>query len=123
VDRLSIRRDWPRGGVRLAVRRICRSVSDLYRGRKFPALVSRRTRTVLSEPDEDDGVEIQTTPEFRAGTPKLLFEGNYTNAYDVDPDRKRFLMIKPPTIQQRTIDQVNVVLNWFTELQQRVPTR
>jgi eukaryotic-like serine/threonine-protein kinase len=68
-------------------------------------------------------VEIQTTPEFRAGTPKLLFEGNYTNAYDVDPDRKRFLMIKPPTIQQRTIDQVNVVLNWFTELQQRVPAR
>ncbi len=57
-------------------------------------------------------VQIQTAPEFRAGTPRLLFEGRYSSPYDVDPDGNRFLMIKPPMIQQRAIDQVNVVLNW-----------
>jgi hypothetical protein len=35
---------------------------------------------------------------------------------------KRFLMIKPPTIVQRSGDQVTVVLNWFDELRRRAPT-
>ena len=68
-------------------------------------------------------VDIQTTPEFRAGIPRMLFERRYLNSYDVDRDGKRLLMIKPPTVEQRTIDHVNVVLNWFEELNQRVPGR
>jgi Tol biopolymer transport system component len=67
-------------------------------------------------------VDVQTSPEFRAGTPKILFEGTFGNSYDVTSDGKRFLMIKPPAIAQRSADQVTVVLNWFDELRRRVPT-
>ena len=61
-------------------------------------------------------VDIQTTPEFHAGVPKLLFERRYAPYYDVDADGKRFLMIKRPGVQQTVAYQVNVVLNWFEEL-------
>jgi hypothetical protein len=39
-------------------------------------------------------VDVHLAPTFRAGRAKLLFEGNYSNGYDVAPDGKRFLMIK-----------------------------
>jgi WD40-like Beta Propeller Repeat len=66
---------------------------------------------------------------FTAGTPRMLFEGNYVHGnnealYDVSLDGKRFLMVKPggqgdsPAPQQ----QINIVLNWFEELKQRVPS-
>ena len=32
-------------------------------------------------------------------------------------------MIKESEEQQETLTQINVVLNWFEELKQRVPTR
>jgi serine/threonine protein kinase len=67
-------------------------------------------------------VDVQTSPEFRAGTPKILFEGTFGNSFDVTSDGKRFLMIKPHAIAQRSADQVTVVLNWFDELRRRVPT-
>ena len=52
----------------------------------------------------------------------MLFHGNYGNSYDVAPDGKRFLMIKPPAAAaQSPTDQVTVVLNWFEELRRRVP--
>ncbi len=72
-------------------------------------------------------VEITTEPTFSAGNPRLLFEGTFQMGlfaradYNVAPDGQRFVMIQiggsdsPPT-------QINVVLNWFEELKQRVPT-
>ena len=66
-------------------------------------------------------VDVQTNPVFRPGQPKVLFEGRYGNAYDVEPEGKRFLMIKPAAVQRAQGDQVNVVLNWFEELRRRVP--
>jgi serine/threonine-protein kinase len=66
-------------------------------------------------------VDVQTSPAFRAGTPKMLFQGNYGSSYDVAPDGKRFLMIKPPVAVLTPTDQVTVVLNWFEELRRRVP--
>jgi len=66
-------------------------------------------------------VDVQTSPAFRAGTPKVLFQGNYGSSYDVAADGKRFLMIKPPGAAQASTDQVTVVLNWFEELRRRVP--
>jgi len=66
-------------------------------------------------------VDVQTSPAFRAGTPKVLFKGTYASAYDVSPDGKRFLMIKPPATAQAPTDQVTVVVNWFEELHRRVP--
>jgi eukaryotic-like serine/threonine-protein kinase len=73
-------------------------------------------------------VEISTKPSFSAGTPKVLFEGQYqsllisTPNYDVSPDGKRFLMLKPVEQVQAAPTQINVVLNWFEELKQKVPT-
>jgi serine/threonine protein kinase len=44
-------------------------------------------------------------------------------AYDIMPDGKRFLIMLPETQtreQPRPVQQVNIVLNWFEELKQRV---
>jgi Tol biopolymer transport system component len=74
-------------------------------------------------------VEITTQPSFSAGKPKVLFAGQYQpspnpvpNAnYDVTPDGQRFIMLKPGG-QEQAPTQINVVLNWFEELKQKVPT-
>jgi serine/threonine-protein kinase len=76
-------------------------------------------------------VEYQTQPTFSAGKPRLLFEGNYVanapaNAaafYSVAPDGQRFLMTKTPEQPQAALTQINVVLNWFEELKQKVPVK
>jgi Tol biopolymer transport system component len=65
-------------------------------------------------------VDVQTSPAFRAGTPRLVFEGRYGN-YDVAPDGRRFLMITAPAAPKAPTDQMTVVLNWFEELRRRVP--
>ncbi len=68
-------------------------------------------------------VAVEAGTAFTAGTPQVLFEGSYQpgnvgNAgYDVASDG-RFLMSKadPPAVPQ-----INVVQNWFEELNERVP--
>ncbi|PYU28103.1 MAG: hypothetical protein DMG32_03690 [Acidobacteria bacterium] len=72
-------------------------------------------------------VDVTTQPSFSAGRPKMLFEGPYVPTprsfpdYDVSPDGQRFLMLKTSE-QAQASAQINVVLNWFEELKQRVPT-
>ena len=76
-------------------------------------------------------VEYQTQPTFTAGKPRLLFEGNYvanvsTAAgafYSVSPDGQRFLMTKTADQPQASLTQINMVLNWFEELKQKVPAK
>jgi Tol biopolymer transport system component len=72
-------------------------------------------------------VDVKTAPEFSASKPRRLFEWAYERSdaywpnYDATADGKRLLMlryIEPPHAAQR---QINVVLNWFDELKQRVP--
>ena len=72
-------------------------------------------------------VEIATQPTFSAGRPRVLFEGNrylsdsiLVRYYDVSPDGQRFLMIRTNEPEPAPT-QINVVLNWFEELQRRVP--
>jgi Tol biopolymer transport system component len=78
--------------------------------------------------DKMMAVDITTQPGFAAGTPRMLFEGRYEPApvpnvnYDVSPDGQRFLMLKPSEQTQAAPTQINVVLNWFEELKQKVPT-
>ena len=70
-------------------------------------------------------VSVRTGQEFHADKPRLLFDGPYVGqggdiSFDVAPDG-RFLMV---TGDEASLGrQLNVVTNWFTELQQRVPTR
>ena len=72
-------------------------------------------------------VDITTEPTFSAGTPKVLFDGDFRTGnvsradYDVTPDGQRFLMVHLGDLLEAS--QINVVLNWFEELKQRVPTR
>jgi eukaryotic-like serine/threonine-protein kinase len=72
-------------------------------------------------------VEIATQPSFSAGKPRMLFEGPYMPTpltapnYDVSPDGQRFLMLKLTEQAQAAPTQINVVLNWFEELKQKVP--
>jgi hypothetical protein len=72
-------------------------------------------------------IAVQTQPTFAAAKPKVLFERHYEASpqsflanYDVSPDGQRFLMIKASE-QESTAMQINVVLNWFEELKERVP--
>ncbi len=72
-------------------------------------------------------VDIGTQSSFSAGNPRILFSEPYLPTpiipanYDVSPDGQRFLMLKPSE-QETAPTQINVVLNWFEELKQKVPT-
>ncbi len=85
-------------------------------------------------------VPVKTEPVFSLETPRMLFRGTYSfqnrtqisppNLYpkiwDISPDGKRFLMIKPPgaaTSVEGSARRINVVLNWTEELKQRVPVK
>lgn len=69
-------------------------------------------------------VEVDTTPTFAPGVPRVLFEGPYEHNpyggqnFDVAPDG-RFLMVRPAPGAAPT--QLNVILDWFDELKQKVP--
>jgi hypothetical protein len=63
-----------------------------------------------------------------AERPTLLFDGRYDSKegpgasnYDVIPDGRGFVMIRSRESASRT-QQINVVLNWFAELERLVPT-
>ncbi len=72
-------------------------------------------------------VRVTTEPTFTAGSPVVLFTGEFTTSgavvnYDISPDGQRFLMIKETEEEEGQQDQINVVLNWFEELKRLVPT-
>jgi eukaryotic-like serine/threonine-protein kinase len=79
--------------------------------------------------DKMMALDMTTQPTFSAGKPKMLFERKYFTsdfplvgtAYDLAADGQRFLMVKD-TEQASALTQINVVLNWFEELKQKVPT-
>jgi dipeptidyl aminopeptidase/acylaminoacyl peptidase len=77
--------------------------------------------------DKMMAVDIATQPSFTVGKPRMLFEGPYLPTpttspnYDASPDGQRFLMVKPTEQAQAAPTQINVVLNWFEDLKQKVP--
>jgi serine/threonine-protein kinase len=57
------------------------------------------------------------------GTPQALFENPYLE-YDVAPGDNKFLMLKPVAGQQGALtNELHVIVNWFTDLAQRVPVK
>jgi Tol biopolymer transport system component len=64
-------------------------------------------------------VDIETTPTLQLGAPHPLFELSGRD-YDVHPSGRRFLIVR--TERDARPGQINVVLNWFEELQRLVPT-
>jgi hypothetical protein len=88
-------------------------------------------------------VDVETNLTFKRGNPKILFKGTYrssqlpkgtTTPWDISPDGKKFLMIKPSgapaggsTAEKPAPapprPKINIVVNWFEELKQRVPIK
>ena len=73
--------------------------------------------------------DITTEHGFAADKPPELFEGDYLTTagvyaranYDVSPDGRRFLMLKP-TKAIEPVTTINVVLNWSDTLKRLVPS-
>lgn len=80
---------------------------------------------------------IEYEPTLRVGGPRRLFEssayfwGEFGRAWDPDATGQRFLMIRNPSMPTASAaaadadaerPHIDVVLNWFTELESRVPT-
>jgi hypothetical protein len=71
-------------------------------------------------------VEVETSDEFAAGTPRVLFDDSYFEyldygrTYDITPDGQRFIMVKEVNPPPR---RIAVVLNWFEELKRLAPVR
>jgi serine/threonine protein kinase len=81
-------------------------------------------------------VSLKTDPNFEiVGTPNALFRDTFVGSlpnngtpWDISPDGKRFLMIKPPVWTGAAAAapgprKINIILNWFEELKQRVPLK
>jgi serine/threonine-protein kinase len=77
-------------------------------------------------------VSVKTEPSFDiVGTSQVLFRGTFIGPrlgegtpWALSPGGKRFLMIKPPATAPSADGgprKINIVLNWFEDLKQRVP--
>ena len=69
-------------------------------------------------------VSIETKPSLKAGKPRLLFEGPYfESGHDiaVTPDGRGFILIRESESQSGP-NELQVVVHWFEELKQRVPS-
>ena len=64
-------------------------------------------------------VDVETGAAFRAGAARVLFE-KASSDYDVAPDGKRFLMLKPSATAGESTE-IHVIVNWFDDLRRRVP--
>ncbi|MBP1753591.1 MAG: serine/threonine protein kinase, partial [Geobacteraceae bacterium] len=93
--------------------------------------------------DATMAVEVETEPTFKRGNPKVLFKGMYFSStlpkgtstpWDISPDGRKFLMIKPSgapagvsTAEKPATapprQKIDIVVNWFEELKQRVPVK
>ena len=62
-------------------------------------------------------------PSF--STPELIFEAEFINvpsfSYDLSADDERFLVLMSDA-QRPEVKHLNLVLNWFEELERLVPT-
>ena len=67
-------------------------------------------------------VSVTAEPNFFAGTPEVLFTGEYLFGgarpnWDISPDGQRFLLMKQPVVQT----SIAFVNNWFEELNRLAP--
>ena len=62
-------------------------------------------------------VPVTSGASFSARAPAIVFRGPYETLYDVAKDGQRFLMIRSAAAENPP--QLNVVLNWSTELAER----
>ena len=74
-------------------------------------------------------VDVDTSSTFTRGRPRMLFEGDYRMTvprrnYDVSPDGQQFVMSGAPFWgDPQPATKIEIVLDWFEELQALVPVR
>jgi hypothetical protein len=76
-------------------------------------------------------VDIRTQPSFAFGKSATLpINGIVSNqglgGFAVMPDGKHFVVLLPasqPEPDKASADQINITINWFEELKQRVPVQ
>jgi len=77
-------------------------------------------------------VPVETEPAFKPGKPTVLFRKTTSLSstgvdmrdftyWDISPDGKRFLMVTGTAAEVPR--KINIVVNWFEELKQRVPVK
>lgn len=77
-------------------------------------------------------VALETAPTFKPGKPETLFRKRFVyrdsqelQTWDIHPDGKRFLMMVYSagglTTEENSQPGINIILNWFEELTERVP--
>ena len=65
---------------------------------------------------------IETEPNFRRSEPESLFELSISFRFsNLNPSGDQFVMVQNDDGQQ-SVRQINIVLNWFEELKEKVPT-
>ena len=88
--------------------------------------------TQVSAPGKLVAVDVRTEPSFIFTNPVqipvtgAILGGTGTN-YDISPDDKQFVVVQSSSSStdptRRITLQINVILNWFTDLQQRSPVK
>ena len=94
-----------------------------------PVLSASGAELFYRHGDQVLAVDVAMNATFRYGKPRKLFEGRYvlgdvkddTRAYDVAPDGKRFLMLRPES--EPSTGDLKVVVNWYGELKRLGHTR
>ena len=105
---------WSRDGRELFYRRNVQSITGIEGGAQSPNLMAV-------------DISLEGTPEW--GNQRVLpiegflvFQGSVD--YDITADGERFLMVFPEDqtdVSEPVRPQINIVLNWFEELKERVP--
>ena len=85
-------------------------------------------RLYYREGDRVMAVTVETKPEFRPGKPEVLFQNKYYSSnvngwisWDIDPEGSRFLMMKEMPADGTSRPGIDITLNWFEKLKERVP--
>ena len=89
----------------------------------------------LSTANDVMAVPVKTEPSLSLGKPECLFRSMNVardfgkgNPWDIHPKDKRFLMMKEVVLPDKPAaaeapQKINIVVNWFDELKQRVPVK
>ena len=70
-------------------------------------------------------VDIQTEPALEVGDARVLWthpyfaQQNFFKNYDIAPDG-RFLMLAIPNVEESETMTIKVVLDWFSEIEDRL---
>jgi hypothetical protein len=64
-------------------------------------------------------VTVEQEPGLHAGRPRAVFESPLAGQFEISPDGRRFLMVKPPMTAVPL--EVRVILNWEEELERLAP--